>query len=407
MEARFRGPFNAAYTDDFYKDLLARFERRVGCPIPYRVAETPFFIPQELREYLATSAREIVAQLSNEALIAKMKKAIVPELDVPGMDALPNCLQVDFAVVRGASGKLEGRVVELQAFPSLYALMVVQNEVTRDAMRHVPELDREWSLYFGGLNRDTFVAKLRGAILDGLPEDDVILMDLSPEEQKTYPDFRATKELVGIDAVCPTKLIKEGRKLFRDKDGKRIEVRRIYNRVVFDELQKKGVALPFSYRDELDVTWCPHPNWYWTWSKYSLPYIEHRAVPRARYLSELTSIPDDLENFVLKPLFSFAGAGVIVDVTRADIDGIAEADRPGWILQEKISYEPALRMPDGNGVKAEVRMMFLRAPKDDKLELALNLVRLSRGKMLGVDQNKNLSWVGGSIGIWPADEPSP
>lgn len=404
MDPRFRTPFNRDYSEAFYADLLARFERRVGTSIPYRVAETPLFIPAGLRRYLARSAREIVEQVSRPELIAKMKKAIVPELDVPGMDALPNCLQVDFAIVRGPTGELEGRVVELQAFPSLYALMVIQAEVEAEAMRHIPELNRPWTLFFGGLTRDEFVARLRHAILAGEDPEHVILMDLAPEQQKTYPDFLATKELVGIDAVCPTTLTKEGKKLYREKDGRRVEVRRIYNRVVFDELTKKGVTLPFSYRDELDVTWCPHPNWYWTWSKYSLPYIDHPAVPRARYVSELTEVPKDLENFVLKPLFSFAGAGVIIDVTQADLDAIPEADRSGWILQEKIVYEPALPMPDGNGVKGEVRMMFLRAPDQDKLELVLNLVRLSRGKMLGVDQNKDLTWVGGSVGIWPADE---
>jgi hypothetical protein len=208
--------------------------------------------------------------------------------------------------------------------------------------------------------------------------------------------------LVGIDAVCPTKLIKDGRRLFRKVDGKLVPVRRIFNRVVFDELEKKQAELPFSYTDELDVTWCSHPNWYWTWSKFTLPYIDHPAVPRARTVADLEVIPDDLRNFVLKPLFSFAGSGVIVDPTRADIERIPDGDRAGWILQEKITYEPALRMPDGNGVKAEVRMMFLRAPDEEKPTLVLNLVRLSRGKMLGVDQNRDLTWVGGSVGIWPA-----
>ncbi|HMY22095.1 MAG TPA: hypothetical protein PKA58_37475, partial [Polyangium sp.] len=207
----------------------------------------------------------------------------------------------------------------------------------------------------------------------------------------------------GIDPVCPTTLIKDGRKLFRKVDGKLVQVRRIYNRVVFDELEVRKIQLPFDYRDELDITWVSHPNWYWTWSKYTLPYIDHPAVPRARYLSDVTEIPADLERYVLKPLFSFAGSGVKVDPTPEDVRSVPDEQRSGWLLQEKITYEPGLVMPDGNGVKAEVRMMFLRAPEEESPRLALNLVRLSRGKMLGVDQNKNFTWVGGSIGIWPAD----
>jgi hypothetical protein len=402
MDAALRSAFNAAYTPAFYPSYLGRLEARLGCRIPFRVAETPLFMPPDLRDGLSRAAREIVEQISAPALIERMKRAIPPELDVPGMEALPSCAQVDFAVVRGPDGRLEGKVVELQAFPSLYALMVIQLEAMAASLAEVPGLGREWSLFFGGLDRDGFVERFRRALCAGADPEHVVLLDLDPPAQKTYPDFVATRMLTGVEAVCPTALVREGRRLFRKLDGGRLlPVERIYNRIVFDELLQKKVELPFRYTDDLDVTWCSHPNWYWTWSKYSLPYVDHPAVPRARYVSDLDGIPDDLERYVLKPLFSFAGAGVKLDPTREDIEAIPEADRGKWLVQEKITYEPALRMPDGNGVKAEVRMMFLRTPDEDRPMLVLNLVRLSRGKMLGVDQNKDLTWVGGSVGIWP------
>jgi hypothetical protein len=403
MEPVFRRAFNASFNSDFHSDFMRRFEKRIGTTVSYRVAETPLFLPDGLRSYLARSATEIVQQISQPAAVAKMKKAIPAHLDAPGMDHLPNCVQVDFAIVRNAQGELEGRVVELQAFPSLYALMVVQTEVMCDMMKSMPGLDRKWSMYFDGSDRDAFLARLRKAILGGEDPANVVLLDIDPPNQKTYPDFLATKEFVGIEPVCPTELIRDGRKLLRKVDGKLVQVRRIYNRVVFDELEARKIELPFRYTDELDISWCSHPNWYWTWSKYTLPSIDHPAVPKARYLSDLTEIPQDLENYVLKPLFSFAGSGVKIDPTIEDIKAIPEEQKPGWILQEKITYAPALEMPDGGGVKGEVRMMFLRAPDEPTPQLALNLVRLSRGKMLGVDQNKNFTWVGGSIGIWPAD----
>ena len=414
MDPTLRRAYNAIYSEDFYHSYLARLVERLGCGIPFRVAETPFFIPRELRDYLAKSATEIVEQISRPALIDTMKRAIPKEFDVPGMDALPNCVQVDFAVVRGPSGALEGRVVELQAFPSLYALMVLQAEVLTEVMKPHPGLGGPFSIYFSGLDRDSFVARLKKAILAGEDPETVVLLDLDPPAQKTYPDFVATKMLVGIDAVCPTTLEKEGRRLFRVKDGKRLPVRRIYNRIVFDELQVKGHKLPFSYTDDLDVSWCSHPNWYWTWSKFTLPHVDHPAVPRARYLDEVKDVPDDLSGYVLKPLFSFAGSGVKVDPTHEDIAAIPEGQRHGWLLQEKIVYEPGIEMPASaggstaagvtNGVKAEVRMMFLRAPDEPKPTLVLNLVRCSRGKMLGVDQNRDLTWVGGTVGLWPAGD---
>jgi hypothetical protein len=407
MDPAFRRAFNAAYGPSVYAKYLENLGARLACAIPFRVAETPLFIPPALRDRLARAAREIVDQISKPELVAKMKSAIPPELDVPGMDPLPSCAQVDFAITRGPNGELEGKLVELQAFPSLYALMVVQCDVVRELLRTMSsELDRDWSTFYSGLDRASFIARLSKVVLAGEPTESVVLLDLDPEAQKTFPDFAATKQLLGVDAICPTNLVKEGRRLFRKIDGKLVQVRRIYNRVVFDELEAKKTALPFRYTDDLDVSWCSHPNWYWTWSKFTLPYVDHPAVPRARFVSDLDHVPDDLERYVIKPLFSFAGAGVKVDVTKADIDAIPPSERSRFLLQEKIRYEPALIMPDGNGVKAEVRMMFLRAPEEPSMTLVLNLVRLSRGKMLGVDQNKDLTWVGGSVGIWPSPDHS-
>lgn len=401
MDPALRRAYNAAYTDETYRQYMSRLEGLLGCHIPFRVAETPFFIPASLRDYLARSAREIIDQISEEPRLAKMKRAIPPAFDVPRMDPLPNCVQVDFAIVRGPTGELEGRVVELQAFPSLYALMVLQSDVMAETLRGIPGMPQSWSIYFGDLDRESFIVRFKKALLAGEDPESVALLDLDPPAQKTYPDFVATKMLTGVDAVCPTTLIKDGRKLLREVNGKKVQVRRIYNRIVFDELEVKGVTLPFRYTDDLDVTWLSHPNWYWTWSKFTLPFIDHPAVPKATYLSDLKAPPDDLSKYVLKPLFSFAGSGVNVDPTAADLAAVPDEQRDRWILQEKITYEPGISMPDGTGVKAEVRMMFLRAPDEPKPQLVLNLVRLSRGKMLGVDQNKNLTWVGGTVGMWP------
>jgi hypothetical protein len=402
MESRFRAVFNRHYSDDYYRGFLSGLEQRVGTPIPYRVAETPFFVPDALRDRLAESARGILKKVTQPEFLARMRSAIPAALDVPRMDASPHCVQIDFGIVQNDDGSLDGRVVELQAFPSLYALMVLKLEVARQSLAKLsPELDRPWSIFYDGLDVDTFVPRLRRAVVADEDPEHVVLLDLHPETQKTYPDFVATKLLVGVDAVCPTKLVKVGRELFREKDGRRVPVRRIYNRIVFDELAKAGAKLPFDYTEDLDVSWCSHPNWYWVISKYSLPFIDHPAVPKARTLEEYGSdLPPDLDRYVMKPLFSFAGGGVKVDVTREDVDAVPAEERSNTILQEKITYHPGIPMPDGNGVKAEVRMMFLRTPDEPEPRLCLNLVRLSRGKMLGVDQNKNLTWVGGSIGLF-------
>lgn len=398
MDPRKRPLFNQAYDQQLFDRYMSRLENRIG-NFPFRVAETPLILTAELRDRLARYANEIVAQLSQPARLAELKKAIPAKYEVRGMDELPNCVQVDFALTRDGRGNVDGKVVELQAFPSLYALMTVMADAWSETLNEVPTLKSKWGCFINQTREQAFTL-MRETLLGGHDPQDVVLVDFEPQNQKTSPDFVATQQLFGVDAVCVTKLIKRGKQLFRIKDGRELQVKRIYNRMVFDELEVKGVKVPFDWNDELEVSWVPHPNWYWVWSKFSLPHLNHAAIPAARYLSDLLEIPEDLSGYVLKPLFSFAGAGVKVDVTRADIDAIPAEQRAGWVLQEKIEYGSVISMPDGNGVKAEVRVMLLRPPGQKELTPLLCLVRLSRGKMLGVDFNKGFTWVGGSVGIW-------
>ncbi|MGZ6131245.1 MAG: hypothetical protein ACXWLF_04425 [Myxococcaceae bacterium] len=393
-----RDAFNRAWTPALHRRYLDRLSGALG-PMPFRVAETPFFIAPALRDSLGRSALEIVSQLSRPELLAELKRAIPDHYRAPGMDPLPSCVQVDFAITPAPDGGLEGKVVELQAFPSGYAMMLFFAESWSQELASVPGLEGGWSCSTlpGGQSRQL----LGDTILGGEPPGSVVLVDFDPEHQKTVPDFVATRKLFGVEAVCPTMLVKEGRRLFRrGPGGELLQVRRIYNRMVFDELEKKAYRMPFAWSDELDVTWCSHPNWYWTWSKVALPHLRHPAVPRARFLSELDRLPADLERYVLKPLFSFAGAGVVIDVTPEDVARIPAAQRSGWLLQEKITYAPAIRAPDGTEVKAEVRVMMVRPPAAPALQPIIHLVRLSRGKMLGVDQNRGLDWVGATVGLW-------
>jgi len=394
MDARFRQRFNAQFTPELYEWYKAELSRRLDSRFEFRLAETPLFLPDDFKQKAVDSATAIVEQLSDPALIERMKAAIPPRWNTPGMDALPNLAQVDFAVVR-ENGTLVPKLIELQGFPSLTSLQVIQRDAWRDTLAKLDGLDADWSCWYSGYDRDAFLELARRTIVGDHDPAEVVLLDIDPPRQKTSPDFAATKLLFGVDAVDPRSLVKRGNKLYRGGT----EIRRIYNRVVFDELISKAIELPFDYRDELDVEWAPHPNWYWVWSKYSLPFLRHPSVPRATFVSDLDRIPDDLSRYVLKPLFSFAGGGVNVEPTRADIEAIPAADRHAWCVQEKIEYEPALLAVDGGGVKVEIRMMFLRPDDEARPILAQNLVRLSRGKMLGVDFNKDFTWVGSSVGL--------
>ncbi|HUF16951.1 MAG TPA: hypothetical protein VMS12_02775 [Thermoanaerobaculia bacterium] len=403
MDPRYRIPFNAAFTDALYKAYAKDLQETVG-PIPFRLAESPVFLPPDLERQLIEASEAILDQLIDPAALEKMKAAVPPRWDTPGLRGFPSFSQVDFAIVRAEDGALTPRLIELQGFPSLTAFQIVQRDSWARHLTGIEGLSENWSCWFG-LTRGEAVELVRRTITGEHDPHEVILMDLDPPSQKTVPDFVATKRLFDVDAVCPTKLVKEGKRLFRqDEKGRKIPIRRIYNRVVFDELFAKKTELPFDYRDELDVEWAPHPNWYWIWSKYSLPFLEHWSVPRATLVSDLQKIPLDLsERYVLKPLFSFAGGGVNIEPAASDIERIPDAERGSWCIQEKIAYEPALEAADGGGVKVEVRMMFLRPDDLERPKLVQNLCRLSRGKMLGVDFNKDFTWVGSSIGLLPEE----
>jgi hypothetical protein len=398
LDTKPRDAFNRAYAPEVYKRYRHALEAQLG-HFPFQVAETPLFISPRLRDQLAKEAVEITAQLSKPQLLEKMKGAIPDRYRAPGMDPLPNCVQVDFALCQGKDGELEGKVVELQAFPSGYAMMSFMADAWNETIREIPGLEGKWTCFINMKPKEA-LELMRRTILGFEKPEDTVLVDFEPELQKTSPDFIATKRLFGVEAVCATKLIKKGRQLFYEKNGKLQQVRRIYNRMVFDELEVKGYKLQWDFRDDLDITWCSHPNWYWVWSKYSLPFLDHPAVPKARFLSELDKVPEDLSGYVLKPLFSFAGSGVVIDVTPADVAKVPAEQRDKWVLQDKITYAPAFNAPDGAPVKAEIRVMLLRPPDSKELTPIIDLVRLSRGKMLGVDHNKGMTWVGGSVGIW-------
>jgi hypothetical protein len=222
-------------------------------------------------------------------------------------------------------------------------------------------------------------------------------MDVDAPNQKTAIDFFVTQNLLGIKILALEDIKKIGRQLFYEEDGKQIRLKRIYNRLIFDEVANNPEIFKNSFdpREELDVEWVTHPNWFYRISKYTMPFLKSEFVPETRFLNELKTVPDDLENYVLKPLFSFAGMGVIIDVTESDITNIKDPEN--WILQRKVSYEPAVQAPDG-GVKAEIRMMYLW-PDGGEPQLCINLARLSKGKMIGVRYNADFDWVGGTVGF--------
>ena len=129
---------------------------------------------------------------------------------------------------------------------------------------------------------------LREVIVADADPENVILLEIEPEKQKTRVDFAATEKLLGVTEVCISDVIKHGNVLYYKKNGKEIPIERIYNRVIFDELSRTERKFNFDLNEELNVIWAPHPNWFYKMSKYSLPVLKGEFVPNCFYLRDLT-----------------------------------------------------------------------------------------------------------------------
>ncbi|HXY07411.1 MAG TPA: hypothetical protein VEI52_06090 [Terriglobales bacterium] len=388
-----RSQFNQNFTLKKYRTLLEVMEERCGVAVPFRISETPCFFPKALVDEMAQYGKELIHQLGRAEYRKASDQAIPPAYNVPREAPFPLFIQVDFGLVRGRAGSFEPRLVELQGFPSLYAYQAILSQTYIEVF----ELDRNLRYLHSGLDWQGYQQLLRRAIVGSHDPDHVILMEIDPRHQKTLPDFLLTEKLLGIPTIAITDVRKDGKHLFYEKSGQRVPIRRIYNRAIVDELVRKKLELSFRFDEDLEVEWAGHPNWYFRMSKFSLPYLRHPCVPRTQFLNQV-EMPCDLENFVVKPLFSFAGLGVLMHPRKEDLAAIPEEARGQYILQERMNFEPVIETPFGK-TKAEVRIMYIWL---EELLPVMTIVRMGRGLMMGVDHNKNMEWVGSSAGLSPS-----
>jgi hypothetical protein len=387
-----RQQFNANFTPEKYQTFLKLMEDRCGAPVNFQLSETPCFFSKPLLDQMSQYGEELIRQLGGLEYRKASFEAIPPDFNVPREAPHPLFIQVDFGLIRDAAGKLQPKLVELQGFPSLYAYQAMLSQTYMEAF----ELDANLQYLLGGLDWEGYKQVLRRAILGDQDPQNVILMEIDPKHQKTLPDFLLTEKLLGIATVDITEIEKRGNELFYDRGGQRTPIRRIYNRAIVDELVRKKLRLSFKFTDELNVEWAGHPNWYFRMSKFSLPYLRHECVPKTSFLDRVEPLPQDLENYVVKPLFSFAGLGVILNPTKEDLANIPKEKRTQYILQERMHFEPVIETPLG-GTKAEIRIMYIWL---EELLPVMTIIRMGRGLMMGVDHNKNMQWVGSSAGFY-------
>jgi hypothetical protein len=392
MHQELRAQFNADFTPEKYAALLRCVNKSTRWSNDFRIAETPIFLTREFTDEVVYAANEIAAQTQTLEFARHAASAIPLGLEVPNESSHPEFLIVDLAICTEGD-RLVPRLIELQAFPSLFGFQLLLLGCMRKAY---PAIAPNWTSSFGGIKDEAYIEILRRTIVADANPESAILLEIEPEKQKTRIDFAATESLLGVRPVCLTKVMKHGRVLVYERDGREVRIERIYNRVIFDELiRRPDLKLPFRFQDDLDVKWVGHPNWYFRISKHSLPFLKTEHTAPAFFADEFP--PDEkIDSYVLKPLYSFAGLGVDMEPTQEKLGALKNPHE--WILQKKVQYAEFVPTVDGARSKAEIRMMFVW-PEQGEPILVNNLVRMSQGKMMGVDFNKDKTWVGSSIAL--------
>ncbi len=393
MIPELRERFNQQWTPELYQQFLRRVNEAAGTHVQFRCSETPVFYPAALLDKMVRYGRELYEQLAaNSEYRRASDRAIPSQFRVPNETEHPLFVQADFGFVREPDGSLEPKLVEIQGFPSIYGFQTALAKEYETVYRLQSTVDPNLTTFLGGLNEVGYRELLQRAILNGHAPEEVILLEIDPYEQKTLPDFLVTQKMLGIGIASITEVRKQGRKLLAGG----VPVKRIYNRVIVDELVRKSIRPNFQLTDDLDIEWAGHPNWFFRLSKFSLPWLRHVSVPETRFLSDIQKLPDNLDDYVLKPLYSFAGLGVKIGPSREEIAAIAPDERQNYIMQRKIDFVPTIATPSGM-TKAEIRIMYIR--EGSELKAVTTVVRTGRGKMMGVDFNKNLDWIGATAGF--------
>jgi len=394
MITELRKQFNENFRQESYQGMLDYIAGLYNYRPSFRIAETPVFIPRKLKKQLIEACEEITDVIVRPDFKELSRGALLAGQEVPGETPHTTFLQMDFGICYGEDGELKPQLIEVQGFPSLY----FYQDLAARAYRKFFDIPDNMNHLFGGVTSEEYVEMLRRVILGDHNPENVILLEVEPEKQTTAIDFIAGKHTIGLEPVCVSQLKVHGREVFYEKDGRFIRVEKIYNRVIFDELIKRDdLQREFYFIEEHDVEFIGHPNWFFRISKHTLPLLDSQYVPKSYFLNEVGSIPDDLHNYVLKPLYSFAGTGVIINLNRHDIEAISDPEN--YILQRKVEYASVISTPN-EPAKCEVRMLMLWEQGTPRPAIVNNLARISKGLMVGVRYNRDKDWVGGSVGFF-------
>lgn len=395
MIADIRKHFNEQFRPEQYEAFVNWVTAQYNHRPPFRIAETPVFIPNKLKKRLLEACEQITDVLVRPDFKELSQGAVLAGQIVPNETDHTTFLQMDFGICLDENGDYIPQLIEVQGFPSLYFF---QNFIAQ-AYQQFFDIPSHLTYLFDGLSSEEYIELLRRVILGDHNPENVILLEVEPEKQVTQIDFIVGEKTIGMPTVCVSKLKVEGKDVYYINDqGKKVPVHKIYNRVIFDELiRRDDIKREFYFTNEHNVEWAGHPHWFFRISKHTLPLLDSKYVPKSYFLNEIEEVPGDIRDYVLKPLYSFAGTGVIINLNQHDLDAIQ--DRENYILQKKVTYAPVVPTPN-IAAKCEIRMLMLWERGAPRPIIVNNLARLSKGEMIGVRYNKDKDWVGGSVGFF-------
>lgn len=389
MIKELRTHFNKNFTAEKYQTLLHAIEHLSPKTLGFRIAETPLFISEDFKNKALETCEYIIDFINNDEFKNITQKSLPTEIQIPGCDNHPQMMVFDFGICKNEEGEIQPQLIEMQGFPSVIGLQFFLDEFYTSIF----EISKSVDSYLNGYNQTTYVQLLKEIIIGTAKLENVVLLEHQPLQQKTLIDFICIQQLIGIETICIKDLRCEDSMLYYYKGEKKVMIERIFNRVVFDDLTTNDWNTIIDLRKKYNVTWINHPEWYYRISKYCLPFLHHPNIPKSYFLHEVMQ-PLPLETYVLKPLFSYAGMGVIIDVKQENIDSIKDPEN--WILQKKVNYAPIIPTPD-EPAKAEWRIFYFWKNGEMKPVAIHNLARLSKEDMIGTRYNAHKEWVGGTI----------
>jgi hypothetical protein len=383
-----RKKFNKEFSKEKYQKSLQEIEKQYPDSLRFRIAETPLFLPKDFEYKLRQAGETIIEYLLSVEFKVNKKLAIPENHKIPGDEGKPTFIAIDFAVSI-ENNQLCPKLIELQGFPSLFGFQHI--------LPNFFNYNNNSSPYFEPFTAQSFVEDFGELLINNTPIENCILLELKPENQKTKIDFDISSKIWGLNTICVLDVFEVGNKLYYLKNGAATEIKRIYNRLILEELENSIYAkeLKFNLKKEYDVSWVNHPNWYYYISKHCLPNLNGPYFPKSYYLNNGIISSLNLKDFVLKPLYSFAGKGVDLYPTPEKIDSISDPEN--YIIQEKVSYFEGLISPEGDKIKSEIRLLYIWNEDSPKPILCTNLVRLSNNSMIGTSNNLTDEWVGASI----------